>query len=228
MGLLASSDGDVDLRSALVVIDVVCSIWNEKGAPIYGIELRAQEAAVIGCCKKGESLFKSGVFPSQPGPFKRAAAFLILGRLYPFFVMSGANAPNNDRESQAWLARFMALTIPAVLSQTRVQVDSGWVVLKDWRGFPSPHYQLEFLAWLRWLDHCQQHEKKFQPAEWSQFSMERLARMVMAVALIVEACYYTTTNESRKDSIQSKVSGCLSNLEDDRLLDIIYTHNLAQ
>src|ERR1051325_7474225 len=152
MGLLSSESGNSDYSQALLIADSVAEDWNLASSKVYGIDLYIVENSVVACCDKGAELFSSGCFPDQPGPFKRAAAFCVLGTLYPFFKMTGEQAPQRDFERHAWLARFMALSIPAVLARTKVNVNGKWVVLDDWRGFPSPHYLLEFLAWRRWLD----------------------------------------------------------------------------
>src|SRR5262245_22899523 len=143
MGLLTSERGQSDYQQALLIADSVAEDWNSTNNKTCGIDLYVVEKNLVACCDIGDALFSSNYFPKQPGPFKRAAALCVLGRLYPFFKMIGDQTPQTDRERHAWISRFLVLTIPAVLSRTKVFITQKWVILEDWRGFPSPHYLLE-------------------------------------------------------------------------------------
>jgi len=228
MGLLSSINGPPDWAYTVYAADCVAEDWNASLANIHGFKLFVNHPSIVAACQQANDLFSSGLFPAQPGPFKRAAAFVIMGRLYPFYLFKGelADEISKDEHQRAqWLARLMALSIPAVLSMTQVKIGENRVILNDWQGFPSPHYKLEFVAWLRWLDNFDRYKKMFlQAKEWQTFSMERLARMVMSTSLMIEACYYINPNAPRANSIQSKVTDCLSSLDEDQTLDLIYDY----
>jgi hypothetical protein len=225
MGLFSDSaekDQAIALRSA----DIVADAWNKYASGAYGFQIFVQPKKVAEVCRQGARLFEKGdVFPPQPGPFKRTAAFIVLGRLIPFFQFSGKpeQLPKLD-EQVPWTVRFLALTIPVVLRQLTVSLNGQTHILDEWKGFPSLHYQLEFFAFQRWLDNGAEYEGYFPPETWKQFSFHRQARMVMATALMLESCYYLNGRETTK--IQSQVSGCLTNLSPEQELDLIYTYNI--
>jgi hypothetical protein len=91
--------------------------------------------------------------------------------------------------------------------------------MAGWQGFPSLHYLLEFLVWLRWLDDFHQYEHLFGK-EWPTVSKQSLARMVMSTALIVEACYYEAKSPFPPNS-------CLKNLRDEQRIDLMYDLEIA-
>jgi hypothetical protein len=225
MGLFSDSaeqDQGIALRSA----DVIADQWNRHAASIYGFQVFIRSKKISQLCQVGARLFENGdVFPRQPGPFKRTAAFLVLGRLYPFFQFSGKpeHLPKGD-EVVAWTVRLLALTIPVILRQLTVQLNGTTQTLHEWKGFPSPHYQLEFFALLRWLDNGEEYETLFPADTWARFSFHRQARMVMATSLMLEASYYLNGQETTQ--VQSQVSRCLTNLSDEQQLDLIYVYNL--
>jgi hypothetical protein len=224
MGLLSTQSGSLDVQHAQLIADCVAEDWNSVQKDLYGIMLWINPHGIKKCCQIGTQLFENGFFPPQPGPFKRVAAFVVLGRLYPFFKMTGREAPQTEHERQAWLARFMGLLVPAALRTMKVFINNKWTTLEGWKGFPSPHYKLEFLAWLRWLDHFERYRPKFPDlAEWTRFSSERLARMVMSTALMLEACYYIDVAD-QLSGIRAQVSGCLANLNESQEIDLIYDY----
>jgi hypothetical protein len=232
MGLLSEESGPPDTEAAFAVAQHVQTWWNTRQAPVYGFNLKIWRGSVTKACEVGNNLFSGKYFSRTPGPFKRVAAFTVIGRLYPFFSLvplAGMEAdtianvlPKTPREQHAWLARMMALAIPAVLRCTRVYIDGEWRVLDEWRGFPTLHYKLEFLAWLRWLDAFEQYRDHFaSSAEWSAFSEKRLARMVMATSLMVESCYYQEPIVG-SPQIRGNTARCFDQLEEEHALDTIY------
>jgi hypothetical protein len=222
MGLLTAGPIDQDLKHCLLIADAIAREWNEHGRPINGITLFVNPAAMLKCCAAAYEIFdQNHYFPKPPGPFKRAAAFVVLGRLQWFFEMRGDNAPDprkQEREHRAWLARFMVLAIPGVLRRTKL---GDGHILDAWKKFPSPHYQLEFLAWMRWLDGFGRYRGKFEDFEWNSFYRERLARKVMSTSLMIESCYYLNVAKGFS-SLQSKVEPCLTKLEDEQEMDLCF------
>lgn len=235
MGLLSSEAGDSDFEQAFQVAASIQEFWNTKQAPSWGFNLTIFKASIRECCEAGGRLFSGQYFANPPGPFKRAAAFLVIGRLMPFFGFEPINGnkelvPQTSRECHAWLARMMALSIPAVLGSTRAQLGGEWLTLSEWGGFPSSHFKLEFLAWIRWLDSFE-HFKKYFPSnsEWDQLHEQRLARMVMATSLMIEGCYYCSGSTASESKIRGNTATCFERLEDEHEIDLIYdVHTVYQ
>ena len=233
MGLLSAESGEKDLAFAFRTAVEIQRWWNEKQAGSYGFELALYKQSVAHCCELVTRLFDGNYFSNPPGPFKRAAAFVVIGRLYPFFQMVPVEEIPTEqlahvllqmaRERHAWLARFMTLAIPAILRRTKAQIgdDDEWKVLSDWNGFPSLHYKLEFLAWLRWLETLDNFRQNFTKTDWDLFTEKRLARLIMSLSLMIEACYYYRPSGDRS-GICGNIARCLRNLEEEHELDILY------
>jgi hypothetical protein len=90
------------------------------------------------------------------------------------------------------------------------QVDS-WVVLDKWKGYPSPHFKLEFIQLIQWLDNFD--FQSFDPTD--SVKINRVARIVLAVALILENCYYTSETPLSPPSPDSIRGKCKAYINDD-------------
>ncbi len=237
MGLLSSRDGekgdDEDFSLAFRIAAKIQNWWNENQAANFGFNVVLYRESLSDSCKIGAKLFGGPYFAKPPGPFKRAAAFTVIGRLYPFFQFEGVSMTN--RERNAWLARLMVLGIPLLLGSTSATLNGEKRRLENWQGFPSAHYKLEFLAWLRWLDGCENIQSFLPPSEWERLKEQRSARMVMATALMLEACYYSGTgggassdpsaNPSAGFEIKGQIQACMENLSDELVYDLIYDYS---
>lgn len=222
MGLLDTQSGQPDVDRAVGVAASVCGIWNTRCGSGWGFQLKAHVPDIRVVCNLGGELLRTNkYFPTEPGPFKRAAAFLVFGRLYPFYsTNNGEGTGFSETERHNWNTRFLVLSIGPVLRQTHLMLDGQpHHIMQGWKGFPSLHYLLEFLVWLRWLDDFQRFEKCF-PGDWPLISSQRLARMVMSTALILEACYY--------DSKSPFPNSCLKNLSTEQLIDLRYDYELGK
>jgi hypothetical protein len=221
MGLLDIASGQPDVDRATGVARTVCGLWNARCSGSWGFVLKAHLPEIKAICLRGAELFGTAeCFPREPGPFKRAAAFLVLSRLSPFYsVNNGVGVGFTAQERHHWNTRFLVLSVGPVLRQTHLMLDGhSRHVMASWKGFPSLHYLLEFLVWLRWLDDFQRFEPLFQ-AEWRAVSMQRLARMVMSTSLIIEACYYGAKSPFP--------SSCLDKLSEEQRKDIMYDYELG-
>lgn len=224
MGLLTSDCKERDFQFAYRTARSVQTWWNERQSKVYGFQLQLFKASLQECCDIGSKLFDGTYFANPPGPFKRASAFVVIGRLHPFFGFHPLShtqglLPTSKAEEEAWCARMMTLMIPAILCGTRATIGGKDVLLSDWSGFPSPHFKLEFLAWLRWLDRCENYRETLGK-EWDGFYEKRLARMVMATSLMIEACYYAS--DQKPESICGNAASCMESLGDDHQIDLIY------
>jgi len=199
MGLMIIKDGELDADVLNNIAEEIAILWNEgQGKEKWGFDVTIGRKEIESCCKQGDRLLKKYLAPEfTPGPFKRVGTLVVLSHLYPFFKFN--NAPSAGTATQ-WNARFSALLIPAALEVLKVKTsDQGksdeWSGL-SWFGFPSFHYKLDFLAWLAMM------ERPFAPLPTSEAPLteedrafqkmedHKLARMALATALMIEACYY--------------------------------------
>ena len=236
-GLLTKNSGADDYAALLAISNAVAKWWNETFSARYGFLVVVSSTKAKACCDMGTQLFTTGSFPESPGPFKRIGALLVLGRLHPLFdfhpfKLEGGNIVETgtsmtEEERIAWLTRILVLCIPATFGAMQLETNGHEQYLDEWEGFPSPHYRLEFMAWLRWLDYYGDMRPMFggDQTKWEQFLSERLSRMVMSASLIVEASYYlsvTLKPGAAKTKIQGDIGECLKNLDEDIRLDLYY------
>ena len=219
-GLLAKQSGKVDYDAATSVTDAVARVWNEKFART-GITLYTSRSAVEHICDLGKDLFASGAFADMPGPYKRVAAFTVLARLFPVFKPIFAY-PESPEGAKAWEARFVLLSMASCMEILEAVLDGETVALPPWLGFPSLHYRLEFLTWIRWLDFSDGFGSGTgESAEWRQFQHQRLARMVMATSLIIEAAHYAG-DDGKPKPVQGRTASCFRDLDEETRLDLFF------
>lgn len=192
MGLLVTVSEKEDLEAIEDIADDVATLWNEYGGKDYGFGVAYDTARIKQCYDKALPILGS-FFPNPPGPFKRVATLLVFGRLYPFFYFTGRNL--SPKETQEWLSRIVALMLPISLSTLKVNISTHkdvdtWVALDKWSGFPSVHYKVEFLGFLEWLDNFQWLLVRIPASDHKMVIDNRLARMTLALSLIIESCYY--------------------------------------
>ena len=213
MGLLDDSGADRDYEVLLDVAWGVAELWNNFGGPQkHHFVLRIGENELRECCRRGdEILIQSRRFPNPPSPFKRVAALVVLARLFPFFELDPATEYHQE---QIWLSRLSALLIPGAISVLEVNLSEDpanpkWTPGK-WNGFASPHYKIEFIKFIQWLDNFDWLVLGTEGEKWKQTKRERLARMVMAVSLIIEANYYIgETGPPKPEYLRGKCKLCI-------------------
>lgn len=225
MGLLAV-DQQEDVNLVLDITEAVASWWNQHKRAEWGFGICGVLERTQICCEKGHRLLGLDHFAENPSPFKRVAAFLVLGRLFPFieFEFDSADGGFTDEERHAWTVRFMALMIAPALRKSIVDPGNANHVLKEWDEFPSLHYLLEFFAWLRWLDVEHYRTTLGIASSWESFSQERLVRMVMGCALMLEACYYVSEGTAAPDGLRTRAMNCLNSIDEDLRMDLYYNY----
>jgi len=227
MGLLVTSDGKEDFDAIARVAGTVATVWNDYGGKAdYGFTVEFGTDQIEECSKKASAIFKE-FFPNPPGPFKRVAALLVFGRLYPFFGFKPARA--SAIENEEWLARIVTLMLPVALRLLRADISTHpkaqtWKSINAWKGFPSVHYRIEFLAFLQWLDNFQWAANCLEgmpPAtieevkhrfNLDKMTSSRLARMILAASLIIEGCYYASEglpDQADQEHLRGKCIGCV-------------------
>lgn len=180
------------------VLLTVCRAWYLRNQSRFGFTLHIDPDNLRLCCEKGAEVLDN-LFPNPPGPFKRVAAFIVMGRLHPFFHFSPVEQAVTH---QKWLARTLTLVIPVALQILRVNTGTAnaerWIRLDSWNGWPSQHFKYEFLNYLEYLrscENCLAEVAKYPGlttvgADVDRLTERRLARMVLATAMIIEGCYY--------------------------------------
>jgi len=201
-----------DYRAVEFVTQRVARQWNEYGGKDHGFSLIVSKERLRASCDKAHQILSPPRFPVPPGPFKRVAALLILGRLYPFFGLRPR--PLSDEVHDQWLARVLAMLIPATLISLEVNLSTHgdttrWVRLDHWSGFPSPHFKLEFITFVQWLDSYDwpSHVRN------GTHELDTLARIILSTALIIEGCYYVAETKAKTTSgrIMGHCGACLPN-----------------
>jgi hypothetical protein len=228
MGLL-DDDSHKDKESCEYVLEEFCAWWDRRIKPLRAIAITGSKGNLEDCRTISRDLFNGFFFPERPGPFKRVAAFVVLGRLFPFLkfrpadgldVESAIRFANYETTHKAneWLTRAMVRTIPILFAQLEVEINGKRIPLA-WKGFPSWHYELEFHEFLRWTD------SDIEPCDCdfnnlTQKTKWALARKIMAATLSLEACYYC-------QGTQKVIPGHNHHdLDDDQQLDLFFDTDL--
>ncbi len=190
MGLLTIKTGQEDYDAVEFVAEQVAILWNDFGGQDHGFRVVVSKADIKKICDKSNEVLTK-FFPTPPSPFKRVAALLVFGRLYPFFGFEPRQISSDLHDK--WLSRILALLIPATLPNLEVNLSSQpsktekWVRLNNWTGFPSAHFKIEFLLFLEWL---QNHHWPAIDEKWEDETAKRIARIILSCALQLESCYY--------------------------------------
>lgn len=217
MGLLDDSSAGKDCEAVFDIAVGVAALWNNFGGEKHGFKIKIGDAEVKECCRLGnEILTLSKKFPIPPSPFKRVAALVVLSKLYPFFEL---DPPQEVQiQDQIWLSRLSTLLIPGALALLEVNVSEDalapkWA-LNRWNGFASPHYKIEFLKFIQWLDNFDWLMIGGEQDKWIQTKRERLARMIMSVSLIIEANYYLgEAGAPQREHLRGKCKLCLKSAD---------------
>ena len=195
MGVLKNDLG-ADFDIVLGLASGICQHWNENGGKNFGFSLFVPKESAKRLSEEGDQVL--AYFADEPGPFKRVATLVVLSRLLPLFTIASVNSTRDNLQksameiaSNSWLPRLSFLLIrPALRSLYLKNTDGNLMQLPPWRGFPSLHSKAEFLFLLQWM-------RDFPNSDYTEqqdaHRLERRGRMVLAVALILEAVFYQKT-----------------------------------
>jgi len=191
-----------DAEIVVNLASAVATVWNEHGASHFGFKIYVGLRQVVDCCERS-NLILENFFPPAPGPFKRAASLLVLGRLNPFFSLDPAPVSRSEREK--WLVRMLLLFLPATLGVLEVKVSRSpgidkWMRLDGWKGFPSPAFKLEFINYLLGLNESM----PSLPNGNNDFSADsQVARHILATSMLIESCYYLGESLPKESSLRA-------------------------
>jgi len=156
MGLLTLKDGPDDVHALIARAADIATIWNESRAVEHGFHLQVGEKEAANACEIGSRVLKTH-FSDPPSAFKRTAAVLVIGRLFPFIGLDPV--PYSLPTYHKWMARIMHLMMPSVLASIKVRLTpcehprrEQFRTLPPFTAWPSPHVKAEFLEWLTSLD----------------------------------------------------------------------------
>ena len=201
-------------------IATICEEWDEIYSKKSGFKISANRKSITKTHLFVTDLFtKNTALPPDPGPFKIAAAFLVVGMHFIQFnfIMNKGVPEMTKQQQEVWKSRifFKAISIFLLqleLTKTKCKLQKTW-------DAPSAHYRMDFLNFIRWCEFPMAGPDNPPPPNKPTVSLVRLNRLVMAVTLIIEACYYLSGNETKCD-VKNQVHIKLNDLDADCRIDL--------
>jgi len=197
MGLLLT-DTSEDL-SALKRLFQAFAQSSESTFRHWGFGIDFVESSLAGISEiASHNLFDGTRFPTEPGAFKRAAAVCLCTRMFVDVKFRAIGDPKafekmyTEEELDAWIARIAFMLIPMVIARSVFTLQDGKQIQpsKCWQP-ASFHVRLELLGFLRWLE---------TPVDAAgALDADRLAKAILALALIIEQSYYLVDAELHCD-----------------------------
>ena len=184
-------------------IEAVCDDWNAKRCAHWGFAIGVRRRSIAKTYKLVEDLFTGNpALVAEPGPFKVAAAFLIFGIRFvefEYYPLREDGKKLDDAERRDWTNRLLFRAISVLLSQLKL-ASTGDRLTKNWNT-PSLHYRLDFLNFLRWTEFPILGPATPPQAIKPTVDIVRLNRLIMAITLIIESCYYLSGSTINCDVI---------------------------
>ena len=156
MGLLTITDGADDVAALTARAKDVALLWNKTRAVDHGFKLVVGTDETAEACKIGSRVLKKH-FSDPPSAFKRTAAVLVIGRLFPF--IGPTPEPSPIQNYHRWMARIMSLLMPSILASVKVRLTpclpprkENFTRIPPFTKWPSQHVKAEFLEWMTSLD----------------------------------------------------------------------------
>jgi len=188
MGLLRS-DSTEDLGALKKLFQAFAQSSESTFKP-WGFKIDFLESSLSGISEiASQNLFDGTRFPIEPGAFKRAAAICLCTRMFvdvkfrPLTSNEDFRTLFTDEELDAWIVRIGYMLIPMVIAQSVFTLEDGRQIQpsKVWQP-ASFHVKMELLGFLRWLE---------TPVDAAgALDADRLAKAILALALIIEQSYY--------------------------------------
>ena len=206
MGLFSSNAADIE--NGRKMLQYAISSFNATPGTAYGVTAALNTGNLEKCCELFLAISSIG-FPADPGPFKRLGAFATLTQAYPVFEISHNLYQEVPDLAAIWQPRIAVWTLPIFAAVLEVDGEPRCI---DDLVLPTPHFQVEFIAYLR---------NMFQGVLTTGVipSESRLLERATATGLILEACAYAPDQSHRPDrSLYSKAATCLDAIAADALL----------
>lgn len=182
-------------------IEAVCDNWNANHCAHWGFSIDVKRKSIAQTYKFVEDLFiDNPALVAEPGPFKVAAAFLVSGMRFvqfEFHPLRDVGKQLEPAEKRDWTNRLLLRSISTLLPQLKL-TSTGNTLAKKWET-PTLHYRLDLLNFLRWTEFpivgLDNPPQSIKPT----VNIFRLNRLIMAMTLIIESCYYISGNTIKCD-----------------------------
>ena len=232
MGIyLDDAQGDAALLSDFLV--VLSELWNTERAPTCGYTIRFTTKDVERISLFSSQIFTNEYFPSAPGPFKRAAALVLMIRTIcdiQIVPLEGNDLVDCEETKSfnsydAWVSRIAFFAIPVILNQLSID-DHGDTIslIKVWYS-PTPHVKLETIMWLRWLSSApisRFNGLYLRDNAKQTIDLERYSRALLALSLIIEQSYYLVDSTISCEIMNH--GNCLVDLDDMANMDLSFDY----
>ena len=185
-------------------IDVVCADWDERSSSRYGFKIEASKKSIARAHFFVDDLLtENPALPADPGPFKITAAFLVSAMHFiKFRFITDDGSEMSEAQKTLWKSRILFKAISVFLLQLKLTA-SGKTLIKIWDA-PTIHYRLDFLNFIRWCEFPLDGPANPPPPNKPTVDVVRINRLIMALTLIIEACYYLAENDIKCD-VKGKV-----------------------
>jgi len=204
-------------------IQTVCENWNSNHCRHWNFAIDANRKSIARTHFFLQDFFTCNpALVSEPGPFKIAAGFVVGGMQmieFNFYPLVEDGKQMDAAEKREWTNRLLVRSLPIFLSQLQL-ASTGEKLKKTWQ-IPTAHFKLDFLNFLRWSEFpfiATVNPPKDMPPI---VDIVRLNRLVMAITLIVESCYYLSENSINCD-VMHQLEIKLSDLDDASRKDLFF------
>jgi hypothetical protein len=172
MGLFVCGSHEDDFSLGCTFLKAIEINWNKKQAHDYlwpEAKISIDQAQLKAMCLDANSLFDGTTLPSEPSPFKRAAAVGVLILKYDVLKVN---------DPVTWGPRIAKMIIQNIFSILVLCAD-GRETKMDILSWPSAHYEVEFIGLLRGIKNA------------DNFDHDRVHERIVSVGLLLESCYYS-------------------------------------
>lgn len=177
-------------------LESVCVTFNGRYSKAWGFRIAVDSARIDRAwCFFDDILTENPALPDTPGPFKIGAAFLVSAMHFvefDFTPLGEGDAEIDKAGRKVWKSRLLLKAIPVVLNQLILR-STGTKLAKNW-DVPSLHYRLDFLNFVRWCEFPIDGPVDPPPPSKPTVDVVRANRLILALTLIIEACYYNSEN----------------------------------
>lgn len=201
MGLFSSKQTD----SGLETFRFALKRFNDIPGSVFAVSATMDEGNLRHCVDAFDRISKLG-FPNDPGPFKRLGAFALLSQIWPPFSVRGT-IPTSAPTLIEWGPRLSVWALPVFAS--KMEIEGVGNLIGD-LTFPTPHFQVEFIGYLRNMAHGREVTRIVA-------NDTLLLERVTATGLILEACSYAS-NVHAESALPVQASGCMEAINRDSLL----------
>lgn len=207
-------------------LEIVCRRWKANQAQDWGFWFQFDRYSIEKACRFSVDLMTgNSAFPKNPGPFKLTSAFVV--SCWYFLDLEVIPVAEDKAEGpkdgcKYWKSRLIFLAIQFFLAQLKIGEDDSRLLQKVWH-VPTPHYRLDFLNFLRLCDFPSEGPVDPTSKDRPTVNTPRVSRLIMAISLIIESCYYSSENDLRCD-VKDSIKLSQESLTDEELYDLMFNY----